>query len=97
MKMTRKVRLFSKRLVGSISLMLLSASIHAKDLLAGALSGDVKDTFGADANFWKIFIVADIALATAAAIKTKSYMVFIGVLLISFVPAYLLKAFVFGS
>ncbi len=96
MNMTKTTRQF-KRIWGGISLMLLSASIHATDVLAGVMDGDVKDTFGASGVFWKIFIVADLVLATAAAVKSKSYMVFVGVVLITFIPALLLKLFVFNG
>jgi len=78
-----------------LALVLLSASIHAGDLLKAALEGDVKETLGSNALFWKIFVLVDVMLATAMAVKSKNPMVFVGVMAIAFVPAFLLKTFVF--
>ena len=74
---------------------LLSTDSFAADRLANVLTGDVGDTFKSNSNFWNIFILVDIILATAAAVKTKNPMVFAGVAGVAFVPAFLLKAFVF--
>ena len=75
----------------------ISSNAFAADLLAEAVNGDVKDTFGAGSAFWKLFILADIIVAGTAAIKTKSPMVFAGVFIIVLVPGFLLKRFVFNS
>lgn len=74
-----------------------STHIFAADLLAKALEGDVKESLGSGSMFWKIFILVDIILATAAAVKTKNPMVFLGVTAITFIPAFLLKTFVFAG
>lgn len=72
-----------------------SASVFATDMLASALDGDVQQSLGSGSMFWKIFILVDIILATAAVVKTKNPMVFLGVAGVAFIPAFLLKAFVF--
>lgn len=74
---------------------ILSKSVFANDLLAQALEGDLKDTLGSNSKFWTIFIIIDIVLAAAMAIKTKNPMVFAGVLFIVFIPAFLIRTFVF--
>lgn len=74
---------------------LLSNSVFASDLLASALEGDVKDSLGSGSMFWKVFILVDIILATAMAVKSKNPMVFVGVTAVAFIPAFLLKTFVF--
>ena len=79
-----------------ISLLMLNTSYAlANDLLARALEGDVQDSLGSGSMFWKIFILIDIILATAMAVKTKNPMVFIGVAAIAFIPAFLIRTFVF--
>lgn len=95
MKMGKKmVSLIQK---GSLTLVstLLSNSVFANDLLSRALEGDVKDSLGSGSMFWKIFILVDIILATAMAVKSKNPMVFVGVTAVAFIPAFLLKTFVF--
>ena len=76
-------------------LCLMPESSFAKDLLGAAFSDDVKDSLGGGSLFWKIFILVDIILATAMAVKSKNPMVFVGVAGIAFIPAFLLKTFVF--
>lgn len=78
-------------------LLFLSPLVHAegRDLLANALQGDIASSFGSGAMFWKVFVLVDIIFATALAVKSKNPMVFIGVAAIAFIPAFLLKAFVF--
>lgn len=95
MKMGKKS--FSLIQKGSLALVsaLLSNSVLANDLLARALEGDVKDSLGGGAMFWKVFILVDIILATAMAVKSKNPMVFVGVTAVAFIPAFLLKTFVF--
>lgn len=85
------------RLAATAGLLLLSPMIHAegRDLLANALQGDIASSFGSGAMFWKVFVLVDIIFATALAVKSKNPMVFIGVAAIAFIPAFLLKAFVF--
>ncbi len=91
-----------KKLIGliqkggaTITFALLSRSVFANDLLAKALEGDVKDSLGSGSMFWKVFILVDIILATAMAVKSKNPMVFVGVTAVAFIPAFLLKTFVF--
>lgn len=74
---------------------LLSASAFATDKLADALGGDVQDMLGGSGTFWKIFILVDVVLAAAMAVKTKNPMVFAGVFAIAFIPGLLIKSFVF--
>jgi hypothetical protein len=50
---------------------------------------------GSSSKFWKVFILVDIMLATAMAVKSKNPMVFLGVAGVAFIPAFLLKTFVF--
>ncbi|CDZ79398.1 hypothetical protein BN59_03716 [Legionella massiliensis] len=95
MKMGKKIATLMKKGSYSLVFALLSNSAFANDLLARALDGDVKDSLGSGSMFWKVFILVDIILATAAAVKTKNPMVFVGVTAIAFVPAFLLKTFVF--
>lgn len=81
--------------ISSTALILIARTSFANDLLAAALEGEVKDSLGSGSMFWKIFILIDIILATALAVKSKNPMVFIGVAAIAFIPALLLKVFVF--
>ena len=74
---------------------LLSASAFATDKLADALGGDVQDMLGGSGTFWKIFILVDVVLAAAMAVKSKNPMVFAGVFAIAFIPGLLIKSFVF--
>ncbi|HCC3261888.1 hypothetical protein SDB96_15885 [Legionella pneumophila serogroup 1] len=95
MNMGKKiVSLFQKS--GSVLVFaMLSRSVFANDLLAKALTGDVQDSLGSGSMFWKVFILVDIILATAMAVKSKNPMVFVGVTAVAFIPAFLLKTFVF--
>lgn len=76
-------------------LMFLATHADAKDLLGSALQEDVADTFGTQGIFWKVFILVDVILATAMAVKSKNPMVFLGVAAVAFVPAFLIKTLVF--
>ncbi|NDH09344.1 MAG: hypothetical protein EBY16_07005 [Gammaproteobacteria bacterium] len=73
----------------------LSSSVWAEDKFASAINGDIKDMLGSDSSFWKIFILVDIILAGAIAVKTKNPLAFLGVLAIAIVPGVLIKTFVF--
>ncbi|ARB94104.1 hypothetical protein A6J40_12535 [Legionella longbeachae] len=84
-----------KRGVSVLGCLLLSSSLWANDLLSKALEGDVRDSLGSGSMFWKVFILVDIILATAMAVKSKNPMVFVGVTAVAFIPAFLLKTFVF--
>ena len=95
MKMGKKIISLMQKTGSALVFALLSRSVFANDLLAKALEGDVKDSLGSGAKFWSIFILVDIILATAMAIKSKNPMVFVGVTAIAFIPAFLLKTFVF--
>lgn len=81
--------------IHSLCVFLFSSSLWANDLLSKALEGDVKDSLGSGSMFWKVFILVDIILATAMAVKSKNPMVFVGVTAVAFIPAFLLKTFVF--
>lgn len=95
MKVRHKLTGFIQRSAVMLSIFLLSKSALANDLLARALEGDVKDSLGSGSTFWSIFILVDIILATAMAVKSKNPMVFVGVTAVAFIPAFLLRTFVF--
>ncbi|AOU47700.1 TPA: hypothetical protein KKW30_002126 [Legionella pneumophila] len=95
MKMGKKIVSLMQKAGSAFMFAMLSKSVFANDLLARALEGDVKDSLGSGSMFWKIFILVDIILATAMAVKSKNPMVFIGVTAVAFIPAFLLKTFVF--
>lgn len=84
-----------KRGINTLCVFLFSSNLWANDLLSKALEGDVKDSLGSGSMFWKVFILVDIILATAMAVKSKNPMVFVGVTAVAFIPAFLLKTFVF--
>lgn len=67
------------------------------DLLADVMKDSVEGSLGGSSMFWKIFILVDIVLAAAAAVKTKNPLVFGGVFFIAFIPGILVKTFVFSS
>ncbi|HHF7368362.1 TPA: hypothetical protein ACPSKY_003519 [Legionella bozemanae] len=95
MKVGKKRFSLMKRVSSALVVFLLSKNVLANDLLAKALEGDVKDSLGSGSMFWKVFILVDIILATAMAVKSKNPMVFVGVTAVAFIPAFLLKTFVF--
>lgn len=95
MKISKRVSTWARGGTASIAGMVLAGSVYAEDKLAGAMGGDVQDMLGGSATFWKVFIVVDIVLAAAMAVKTKNPMVFAGVFSIALIPGFLLKAFVF--
>ena len=78
-----------------IPLGLITKSVLARDLLSQALEGNVQDSLGSEATFWKIFVLAAIILATCAAAATQNHKVFLGVIAIAFIPGFLIKTFVF--
>lgn len=87
------VRMKQRMLV--LSGILLTSSVFATDRLAGAMTGDVEDMLGGAGTFWKVFVLVDIILAAAMAVKTKNPMVFAGVFTIALIPGFLINAFVF--
>lgn len=95
MKMSKEISNALQKLGSTSLLLILSKSVLANDLLARALEGDVRDSLGSGSMFWKVFILVDIILATAMAVKSKNPMVFVGVAGVAFIPAFLLKTFVF--
>ncbi|QMT62126.1 hypothetical protein [Legionella sp. PC997] len=95
MKRVKKIISLIQKGGSALLFTILSKSVFANDLLAKALTGDVQDSLGSGSMFWKIFILVDIILATAMAVKSKNPMVFIGVAAVAFIPAFLLKTFVF--
>ncbi|MCE3045419.1 hypothetical protein [Legionella sp. 16cNR16C] len=95
MKIGKAIIRSMKKAGSALVFTLLSRSVFANDLLANALEGDVKDSLGSGSMFWKVFILVDIILATAMAVKSKNPMVFVGVTAVAFIPAFLLKTFVF--
>ena len=58
MKTSKKLTNRFKKTALSLSGLLLSTSVFAEDKLAGALSGEVKEMFGSEGTFWKLFVVA---------------------------------------
>lgn len=94
MKLTQKVKKIASYCFASC-LLFLTTNVYAKDLLGDALGGDVSDTFSSQGIFWKVFILVDVILATAMAVKTKNPMVFLGVAAVAFIPAFLIKTLVF--
>lgn len=95
MEMSKRVKEVVIKGSSYLAMISLSSSVFANDLLAKALTGDVGDSLGSGSMFWKIFILADVILATAMAVKTKNPMVFVGVAGVAFIPAFLLKTLVF--
>lgn len=95
MKVSKKISSYVKKAGFCCLGTALSVSAFAEDKLAGALSGDVQDMLGSNGTLWKLFILVDIILAAAAAVKTKNPMVFLLVFFIVFIPGLLIKAFVF--
>jgi hypothetical protein len=84
-----------KKTALSVLSVLLSSSVFATDRLASAMTGDVQDMLGGSGTFWKVFVLIDIILAAAMAVKTKNPMVFAGVFTIALIPGFLINAFVF--
>ena len=84
-----------KKIALSVCYVLLSGSVFATDRLASAMTGDVQDMLGGSGTFWKVFVLIDIILAAAMAVKTKNPMVFAGVFTIALIPGFLINAFVF--
>ena len=95
MKMNKNMAVRLKKTALGLSGLLLSASVFAEDKLAGAMTGDIKDMLGGSGTFWKVFILVDIILAAAMAVKSKNPMVFVGVFAIALIPGFLINAFVF--
>ena len=95
MKMIKKIAERVRYSVTVLPLLLIAKSSFASDLLGEALTGDIADSLGSQSKFWKIFILVDIMLATALAVKSKNPMVFVGVTAIAFIPAFLIRTFVF--
>ena len=95
MKKSNKLSNRIKKLGAGLSGLLLTSSVFAADKLSGAMSGDVQDMLGGSGTFWKVFILVDIILAAAMAVKTKNPMVFVGVFAIALIPGFLINAFVF--
>lgn len=91
----RKLSVDLKNTLLTTMTFMLAQAAHATDLLSQSLTGDVGDSLGSGSMFWKIFILVDIILATAMAVKSKNPMVFIGVAAIAFIPAFLIKTLVF--
>ena len=95
MKKSKKLSNCMKKIGASLSGLLLTTSVFAQDKLSGAMNGDVQDMLGGSGTFWKVFILVDIILAAAMAVKTKNPMVFVGVFGIALIPGFLINAFVF--
>lgn len=85
----------------AIGVIFFCGTVHAEatdggtDLLADVFKGSVGKTLGSQSKFWKIFILFDVILAAAAAVKSKNPLVFGGVFITAFLPGILLKSLVF--
>ena len=97
MKMNKNLVNGIKKIGIGLSGALLASQVYATDKLAGAMAGDVQDMLGGQGTFWKVFILVDIILSAAMAVKTKNPMVFVGVFAIALLPAFLINTFVFGG
>lgn len=95
MKFVKKIHEKARKALMVAGGVALSASVWADDKLAGVINGDLQDMLGSGSSFWKIFILVDIILAAALAVKTKNPMTFLGVFAIAMVPGFLIKTFVF--
>lgn len=95
MQLVNKINTISKAVLAALTLVFFTTNTFAEDLFATAMQGAIQDSLGSTGTFWKVFILVDIILATALAVKTKNPMVFLGVTVIAFVPALLIKTFVF--
>ena len=95
MKMSKKITNNLKKIGLGLSSALITGQVFAQDKLAGAMAGDVQDMLGGSGTFWKVFILVDIILAAAMAVKSKNPMVFVGVFAIALIPGFLINAFVF--
>jgi ABC-type Fe3+-siderophore transport system permease subunit len=95
MKMIKKYTNAASYGLTAVVFSLVGKSAFATDLLKTSLEGDIKDSLGSQATFWKLFTLAAVVLATGASVSTKNPMVFVGVMGVAFVPAFLIKAFVF--
>ncbi len=89
------------RFICMVSAMLITAPVFAEDTNGDVVGDFMKQSlqgiFGSNAGFWKIFILADIALATLAAMKSKNPTVFVGVFMTALVPGFLVKRYVFPA
>lgn len=104
MKFVRKIinlKDFCMRFICMVSAMCITAPVFADnaggDVVGDFLQQSLKGIFGSDAGFWKIFILADIGLATMAAMKSKNPTVFVGVFMTALVPGFLVKRYVFPA
>lgn len=84
-----------------LSAMFITAPVFAEnkndDVVGEFMKESLQGIFGSDAGFWKVFILADIALATLAAMKSKNPTVFVGVFMTALVPGFLVKRYVFPA
>lgn len=95
MELIKKSAIFSKKFWLGATCFLLSSAVFADDKLAGVISGDMKDMLGSGSTFWKLFILVDVVLSAALAVKSKNPMVFLGVFSIALIPGFLINSFVF--
>ena len=103
MKLSKKVsqcKDIAMRLVCMLSVLAMTNNTYAADNtdpIQDFMTESLKGIFGSGAGFWKVFILADIALATVASVKSKNPMVFVGVFVTALVPGFLIKKYVFPS
>lgn len=104
MKLVKRVislKDFCMRFICMASAMCMTAPVFADksdgDVVGDFMQQSLKGVFGSDAGFWKIFILADIGLATMAAMKSKNPTVFVGVFMTALVPGFLVKRYVFPA
>jgi len=102
MKVSKKIAamkdvFFKCSCVISVTLLCHPAFSAEGDVVKDFMQQSLKGIFGSDAGFWKMFILADIALATVAGLKSKNPMVFVGVFMTALVPGFLVKRYVFPA
>lgn len=68
---------------------------EADDVIGSFLTTHLSGLFGSSSGFWKVFILADVAMATLASMKNKNPMVFVGVFMTALVPGFLINRYVF--
>lgn len=104
MKIVKKIvslKDFVMRFVCMVSAMIITAPAFAEgaadDVIGDFMKESLQGIFGSSSGFWKMFILADIGLATMAAMKSKNPMVFAGVFLTALIPGFLIRRYVFPA
>jgi len=96
MKISKKLSTMTKACASTLAGLVLASSAYAADKLSGMLGGDIQDTLGGSGTFWKVYILVDIALTGAVAVKSKNPLVYGSVFFIALIPGLLVEIFVFN-